>query len=69
VYSSAADRAHETAVILAAPHRLEVRRDARLREVDLAGDGERVVVVTSGGPVPAVEAHVRGDGRLRRDGS
>jgi broad specificity phosphatase PhoE len=112
IYSSDTERPHETALIVAARHRLEVEGDPRLREVnfglwegltraqinerfgggftkwlagesstpdggesdeamaervlaalaDIAarhGDG-RVLVVTSGGPIRAVEARLRG---------
>jgi broad specificity phosphatase PhoE len=112
VYSSDTMRAHETALILAQRHGLDVATDPRLREVNfglwegltraqindrfggafarwLSGEGStpdggesdeamaervlaalsdiaarhperRVLVVTSGGPIRAVEAHLRG---------
>lgn len=112
VYASDVERTIETAVLLAAPHRLEVTREPRLREINfgrwegltraeiearfgdwfaswLAGErtapeggesdaamaervfaalddiaerhhGERVLVVTSGGPIRSVQARLRG---------
>jgi broad specificity phosphatase PhoE len=117
VYSSDAERAYETALILAERHGLRVVTDARFREVNfghwegltraqinrrfgraftkwLSGEArrpdggeadeemaervfaalahifdqhpkERVLVVTSGGPIRAVEAHLLGIDRAR----